>query len=269
MKKLLILFILLSTFYNFSYSQQFQGTAQGKALAEATSTLLDINSTHYNIAGTAFCKLGAILSYHNKFFIKELSQKNIATTIPFCNGVLSLSANYYGYKLCNETQFGLGYAMKLSNKISAGIKINYLNNHIKSETEKHNSINCETGIIYCPIKKLKFGAYLYNPTNTQLSNCDSIIPIKINFGTTYIINSETEITAEIEKNSQIDNIIAKIGIKYAINKSLIILCGTRNKPFTISFGSGFYIKNFQIDFSFSRHELLGWMPSSSVSWNFP
>ena len=66
-------------------------------------------------------------SYHNRYFLKELSQKNLGLALPALKGVFSLAVNNFGYHLYNQTKADLGYAMKLGKNVSAGVKINWHN----------------------------------------------------------------------------------------------------------------------------------------------
>ena len=258
-----ILFIIIATA---TRAQQFSGTATGEAMAGAASTLCGIDAVHYNVAGTAYSSTGVMASYHNRYFLKELSQKNLGLALPALKGVFSLAVNNFGYHLYNQTKADLGYAMKLGKNVSAGVKINWHNLHISESEERNNAFTGEVGVIYSPIDNLKIGASAANVSNSQFNNCDSIIPVSVRTAVSYSFSDDSEICAEVEKNSLRSGFITKIGIKYAIVKNTTLMCGVSNKPLTITFGAGYTLRNCRVAVAFGHQEILGWMPSVTALW---
>ena len=172
-----ILFIIIATA---TRAQEFSGTATGEAMAGAASTLCGIDAVHYNVAGTAYSSTGVMASYHNRYFLKELSQKNLGLALPALKGVFSLAVNNFGYHLYNQTKADLGYAMKLGKNVSAGVKINWHNLHISESEERNNAFSGEVGVIYSPIDNLKIGASAANVSNSQFNNNHDDFDCKMN-----------------------------------------------------------------------------------------
>lgn len=249
-------------------AQFYGGTAQGEAMAGATATLCGIDAVHYNIAGTAYSPAGVTAGYHNRYFLKELSQKNIGAAAPALKGVFSLSVNYFGYRLYNSTKADFGYAMKLGKHVAAGVRIGWLNLHISESPEKNNTFDCEAGIIYSPTESWKIGASIANPSNSQFQNCDTVIPVSMRTAVSYLFTKDSEVTAEVERNSLTGGFITKFGIRYAIYKGVDLMCGVSNKPLTIALGAGYTLGNCRVDIAFRHQEILGWMPSVSARWCF-
>ena len=265
MKKFALTAVLLMAVL-FAKAQEFSKNAYGEALSEAMSCQTGGYAIGYNPAGCESKKFAAVISYFDRYQIKEISQKSAGIVIPALNGCFSADFNYNGFKLFNQILTGLGYQMKLSDKIKAGAKVNYHGLNIGSSEEKYNAVSGEIGIILSPVKNFDLATYIKNPTNSQFNSCDTIIPVSIVTGIRYKFYGNGFAALDVEKNSLHDKIGINFGVGGPLSRFFEIFGGFSTFPFSISAGFGFNIDNLKVQTAVRRNEFLGYMPSVSVAW---
>lgn len=263
---LTILFLTMSLFLR---AQDFSGNACGEALSGAMTSQSGLYASGYNPAGLLTEKFSASVSYFDRYQLKEVSQKSATVVLKALNGCFSADFNYYGFKLFNRIQSGLGYSMKLSDKIRAGVKLNYHTLRIGSSCEKFNAVSGEAGVILSPVKNFDIASYIKNITNSQFNSTDTVIPVTIATGIRYkFYGNRGFVALEGEKSSVYDKIGVKFGAGGSLNKFFEVYGGLSTFPFSVSAGFGFTFDTLKILTAVRRNEFLGYMPSVSVGWNF-
>ena len=101
--------------------------ARSMSLANASVALNDVWAYHNNPGALGGLKQTSFgVAYEDRFGLKELQSQSLVVAHPIKKGVFSLGAQFYGYSAYRTTRVGLGYSLQLSDKISAGVQINYL-----------------------------------------------------------------------------------------------------------------------------------------------
>jgi hypothetical protein len=263
--------LILSFIYLHAFSQHDNSPigARSAAMAHSSVCLQDVWAAQNNPAGLAdLNKIEAGIYYENRFLLKELSLKSFVFDLPLKSGVFGLNINTFGFNLYNENKFGLAYAKKLFNNLSAGIQLDYLYTHIAENYGNKANLTFEIGIRGQIYKNLVIAAHVFNPYRTKLSDFnDENIPSIMKFGLLYIPVTKINLCAEVEKNIYYP-LLFKCGIEYNIIKSIFIRTGISTNPVINTFGFGFNFSKFKLDFSSSIHQVLGYSPQFSASYIF-
>lgn len=248
----------------FAKAQEFSKNAYGEGLSDAMSCQTGIYALGYNPAGCGNEKFAAVVSYFDRYQVKEISQKSMGVILPALNGCFSADFNYYGFKLFNRILTGLGYQMQLSDKIKAGIKLNYHGLNVGNSEEKYHAVTSEIGFILSPLKHLELATYIKNPTNSQFSDLDTIIAVDFQTGIRYTFSEKNFAALDIEKSSLYDKISVKCAVSGSLNKYFDIQGGFSTFPFTVSAAAGLVFERLKIQTAVRRNEFLGYMPSVSL-----
>lgn len=265
---LFFIFILSTPVFSGDGSQAIGSRAA--AIGGASTTYSDLWSVYNNQAGLGKLKNITVgISNEFRFLIPELSIHGFAFALPAKNlGVFAVSISYFGYSQYNEKKIGLAYARSFGDKLSAGIQIDYLSTHIGEGYGNSTAFTVEAGIQATLIKGLVIAAHVYNPTRTKLADYDDErIPTTLKIGLGYTLSEKVIISVESEKNLEEKNSI-KAGVEYHIAKPIYIRTGLSTNPGMFSFGFGLLLDKLKIDVASTYHQVLGFSPQLSLSYQF-
>lgn len=248
------------------YSQVTQSNAISEQMAGTMSCESGENAIGHNPAGTYCAPMALGVSYINRFGLKETSQKGFMGALPIMGGVLSAQYNYYGFQLYNQTQALLGYAMPLGERLSAGIHLGYHHIHIDDTPENGNAISGDIGIQYRINGDWSLGSWVSNITNSQYSESDTIIPVRIQAGIRRTFYGGHSASIDVAKSTLHDAIEIHAGISAHLNDYVRVAVGLSTQPLTIGAGTEIIIQGFHLQFSARHDEHLGWIPSAGVVW---
>lgn len=264
--------ILYFTFYSILISAgndnaHYGGRSAG--LAHTSVSLSDVWSTHHNQAGLGWltqAEAGAF--FQNRFLIKEMNYMGFAYAQPIKTGTFGFSFTNFGYSQYGESKVGLSYGLKLSDKITGGIQLNYHNTRIANNYGSASVLSGEMGAQAKLTSHLTLGLHLFNPTRAKLNNYnDERIPTIMRFGLNYTFSEKVFVAFEVEKD--IDHrAVLRGGIEYKTNDMFYLRAGVGSNPSIFSFGAGIYTKQFKFDIAAGHHQILGFTPEISFSYLF-
>ena len=269
MKSLLIFsFILLCSFTSNAQGWLSQGARVG-AMANNGVTLIDAFSYHHNPGALGFVEEGtAGLSYESRYALKELQSQSFAVAVPLKVGVISAGGQFYGYDTYRTTRAGLGYSMKLSEKISAGVQINYLGMRLDQFYGVKHGVSAEFGALAKLNEKVNIGFSIVNIGRARLSEFkDDRYGTLLRLGLSYQLIDELLIVAEIEQEITFDTRL-RAGIEYHPIDLLYIRAGVQGAPMDFAFGFGLKYDRFKLDLSTQYNQILGWTPAASFIVDF-
>jgi hypothetical protein len=172
---------------------------------------------------------------------------------------LGLSLNHYGYEKYNQQNFSFGIAKKLNNNFNLGVTINYLTINI-AEQENTGALTGSLSAFYKINKNLQLGVLMFNPTQ---SNYHIKTYGKINtfgrIGVKYQVNKSVYLIGDLDKSFEQETIL-RGGINYAIHSHFDLSLGYANNPNYLTFGFNAKVKQMDIAFAASIHEILGFTP---------
>jgi hypothetical protein len=201
------------------------------------------------------------ISYENKFSIKELGTRIAGFTIPAGKTSLGAIYSHFGYTDFKRDMTGLSCGIKLSDKIYAGVQVDYFSEKASGEYEHNQSVTFETGLLIRPSDNTSIGLHLFNPVPNSLRK--TFLPSALRIGAGTALNNLFFAGAEIEMSSG-SNLLLRTGFEYEAAKKLWLRGGFSTNNSSFSFGLGYLYKIVQIDFGFSTHEMLGVTSSASL-----
>lgn len=252
----------------FAGGENLTAGADQAAMGGANATTQNVFSAHNNPAGLGFVdKISFGLYADRPFLVKEINNFNLSGAIPVSKvGTFGVDVNFLGYSAYNETRAGFAYARSFGDKVSAGVKFDYLRLAIRDNGSK-NTFAFAVGVQYQPFEVLRIGAYVYNPVATTLDKTyKEKVATSFNLGLTYLPSDKFMITIEGEKELN-EKARFKGGIEYRPIQPLFLRIGAATNPTLVTFGIGTAFKSFRIDAAASWHLQLGITPQVSLVYN--
>ena len=202
-------------------------------------------------------------NYENRFSIKELGTRSAGMTIPAGKASLGVVYTQFGYTDFKREMTGLACGMKISDKISAGVQVDYFSEKTSGEYINNQSVTCEAGMIVTPSENIRIGIHLFNPVPNSLRK--TYLPATLRIGTGTYLNKALFAGFEVEMSSG-SKLITRTGFEYEALKKLWLRGGFSTNNNSFSFGLGYLEKIMQADIGFATHDKLG--VTSSVSFIF-
>ena len=242
--------------------------ARSAGLSNASLTLNDVWSVHHNQAGLgSIRKITAGVYYESRFLMPELGLSAGAIAIPAGKGAFGLSFRTFGYQAYKENKIGLAYGRAFGDFLSIGMQVNFQSAVFSEFYGSASTFTAEIGAIYKPSKKVTLAAHLFNPNQSRIAEFDDErIPSVIRFGARYLFSDQVFVVAEVE-NALYQKPVLRGGLEYHPVDILYVRAGISGNPFNSNFGFGLQMKKFQLDFAGAFHQVLGFTPKISLTFN--
>jgi hypothetical protein len=270
MRKIPAAFFFAFSVFKLFAADNYPVGARAAGVANAAVTYHDVWSTYHNQAGLAWVKNISVGTYfENRFLVSELGLRSLAVAVPTKAGTFGVSGTFLGYTTYNEKKAGLAYTKMFGEKISAGVQLNYLNTFFGDEFYgSRTAFAVEGGILAEPIKNLKIGVHVFNPTKAKLAKYgDERVPIIMRIGASYKFSKTVLLSSEVEKDIDYKNVF-RVGFEYHPVDILYLRAGVASNPSLSCFGFGLKLKDFMVDMSMQYHEVLGFSPQFSLGYTF-
>ncbi len=269
-----LLITLLFPFFALAQNGNDPVGARPAGMANAALTFTDIWSSFHNQAGLGHIEnITAGAFYENRFLVDGMAFAGFAGALPLGNGAIGLNYSNFGYSVYNEGKLGLAYGMKLSDRFSVGVQLNYQTTRIVAEDYGNaGAFTAEVGARMEVSEKVTVAAHLFNPTratlidNGDLAIPDEKIPTVLRLGAGYQISEEVLFAGEVEKDID-QNALFRGGIEYQPVDILYLRIGASSEPSLFSFGLGVKFDSFQFDLASSYSSVLGHSPQISLTYN--
>ncbi|MGV3632643.1 MAG: hypothetical protein ACO1O6_15660 [Bacteroidota bacterium] len=257
--------VLFSFTVLFSLAIQAQGWlpvgARSMSLANASVALNDVWSYHHNPGALGALKKTTFgVSYENRFLLKELQSQAFVVAHPVKKGVFSLGVQSYGYSAYRTNRLGLGYALQLSDKIFAGVQVNYLSLKINGYGSK-GTVSGEAGMLAKINEQLSFGFSVLNLNQAKLVPAQNDrFSTYLRLGLAYNVSSKVILLAEAEKEIT-GKLRPKGAMEYQFSEKFFLRIGAAANPVELTFGTGFVFKKmYKLDLGSAWDQRLGWSP---------
>jgi hypothetical protein len=239
--------------------------ARSMSMANASVSHSDVWSYFNNPGSVAEIEeLQAGLSYENRFLLKELQTQALAVAIPLKIGVISIGGHMYGYNQFRSYKGGIGYSMKLGEKLSAGVQMNYQGLSLNQNYGSRSSVTAEVGLYSRINDSWSFGASVINLGRSRLAEFeDDRFSTLMRLGTSYSFSRKVLISMEIEKDLD-HKPRFKTGLEYTIVDEFFIRGGFATARPEFTFGFGYDFKIVRLDLGSSYDQILGWSPNFSL-----
>lgn len=248
-----VLFLTLRSFAGNPY--QVPAGARQAGMGSISVMKGDFWSSFHNQAALAFNNtLSFGFSYENRFGIKEMGTRSVAASGRLGHASLGVVYSDFGYSDFSRHMAGIACGLPLSEKVSAGIQIDYLDERSYGEYNNKQTVTFEAGLIARVNDNTTIGIHLFNPVPNSLRESDLVSTleagIQTTLGTDLLAGFETVFTT----GSRID---FRTGLEYLAVKNVRLRGGFRTVNTSFSFGVGYSTKPFTVDIAFSTHENLG------------
>lgn len=269
MLKLIFSFSLIVSIYSVFAQGWNPVGARSMSLANASVCLSDVWSYHHNPGALATIKQTTVgVSYENRYLLKELQSQGFAVAHPLKKGVLSFGAQTFGYSLYRTTRVGAGYSMQLSEKLFAGVQLNYLSARISNYGQKGN-LSGEFGMLAKINDKVNIGFSVLNLNRSKLADFqDDRFSTFLRLGVSYTVSSKVLVLAEVEKEIS-SKLRPKGAMEYQFSDKFYLRIGAAANPIELTFGTGFvFNKQFKLDLGSAWSQQLGWSPHLGFVYDF-
>jgi hypothetical protein len=265
-KNYLTILITIGTFVQFAYCQHFrQIGARQAGLAYAGVAINDIWAYHNNPGMLGFLEeSSAGVFYENRFFAREFQYQGLVYAQPLKKGVLSFGGQYSGFNLYSTSRAGIGYALALSEKLSMGVQINYMNVRQPSYYGTKHGVSGEFGLGIKVTQKWTVAMAINNLTRSNLSSLSNErFETIFRIGALYDLSKRVFVTSELEKDINFPLRI-KVGIEYHPVDPFYIRVGAAANATSFAIGLGYSYKSLRIDVGSNYVQPLGFHTALSM-----
>lgn len=226
-------------------------------------------STHNNPSGLAkLVNPMTGLYVENRFLIKELFFNAFAFALPVKNGGLGVAVSHLGTGQYANTFAGLAYGRRFGEQFSAGVRFDCYHVSYGSEYEQGTAVSFDAGIQWVITEKFSFACNVFNPTRVKLNNfSDEQLPAILRAGFSYKPIPELTMLTEVGKTSGCA-LDVNYGMEYNFDDKIFVRAGLGLNSSKFSFGFGYILDAFSIDFATSWHQTLGFTPQASLAYTF-
>jgi hypothetical protein len=239
--------------------------ARQAGLAYAGVAVNDIWAYHNNPGMLGFLKeAGAGIYYENRFFVREFQYQGLVYAQPLKKGVISFGGQYSGFNLYSTSRAGVGYALALSEKLSMGVQINYMNVRQPSYYGTKHGISGEFGLGIKVTQKWTVAMAINNLTRSNLSGLSNErFETIFRIGALYNLSKRVFVTSELEKDINFPLRI-KAGIEYHPVDPFYIRVGAAANATSFAIGLGYSYKSLRIDVGSNYLQPLGFHTALSM-----
>lgn len=218
-------------------------------------------SSFHNQASLAFNKsLTVGVNYENRFSLKETGVRSAGIVVPAGNASVAGVFSHFGCSDFSRSFAGIASGLRLSEKVTAGVQIDYFLERMAGEYTNKQYVSFETGVLISVTESVTAGLHLFNPVPNSLRKTG--MPSRLRAGTGIKMNRAliAGIEAEISTGEKLS---LRTGFEYEAARNLFLRGGFSTESASFSLGLGYILKSLSTDISFSTHERLG--ITSSVS----
>jgi len=200
-------------------------------------------------------------NYENKYGISELGTRSAGVIIPVGKASLGAVYSHFGYTDYKRDRTGLACGLKLSEKISAGVQVDYFSERTSGEYYNNQTVTFEAGMIVVPSENTRIGIHIFNPVPNSLRK--TFLPMSLRIGMGSYLNRSLFAGVESEMSTG-SSLIIRTGFEYEAAKKLWLRGGYSTENNSFSIGLGYLTKIVLIDLGFLTHEKLGVTTAASL-----
>lgn len=230
----------------------------------------DVFSVYHNQAGLAGIERTSVsFFYENKFLVSEMSVRAGLITFPAGDGSFAVQYNSFGPAQWSESNAGVAYSRFLTDKLSAGIQLNYFGTRLPEINKNITTYSFELGAIYKLNDNTFLGAHIANPYAPKVETLtyEESIPWRISLGGHTMFTKEFTLSYEVEAVKDYLPML-QIGAEWNAAENFYIRGGYNTSPSRLFAGFGYVTTFLTIDAAFSYHQFLGYTPSVSLKFSF-
>jgi len=280
MKKLLfICLILIPSALLLAVFDDYQPSAIARGMGGAyTSVAKDVNAIFYNPAGltnTSFsAKLGFSQLYNQDF--SELKTVAVGYNLPKNLGTIALGTrvmdvDFEDVNLMSEQIYSLAHGFYLLQDIHSQISFGYTGNFYRLSMDGEDddtALGIDLGALAVLHNRTNLAFAVTNINKAKMGDENQIdLPSKMALGISYIPYDKVTTSIEVKKDFAKETEFMG-GVEAHLLEPLAIRFGVHQNPATYSAGLSIYIKDLEMDYSFTYHSVLPATHYFSLGYNF-
>ena len=236
--------------------------AQGRSKSIISSSTPNITNPISYIDGAK--GISIVGSTERKYF-SEINSDLLA--IIFHRGTQGLSVSFHQHGISDYSinTYSMGYAMKLTDRVSIGSNLKYRILQITESTNVHE-ICVDLSFRYQPISTLSFTVLAENLNRTsKLSNSSLTLGLQMNVSEKIALFSEWQYD---QYWSQASDMILITGIDFHLTQDIRVLLGVNTLYMGPSIGLSYLWEDYLFSLGFINHHQLGASGSFGISKRF-
>lgn len=280
MKKLLfICLILIPSALLLAVFDDYQPSAIARGMGGAyTSVAKDVNAIFYNPAGltnTSFsAKLGFSQLYNQDF--SELKTVAVGYNLPKNLGTIALGTrvmdvDFEDVNLMSEQVYSLAHGFYLLQDIHTQISFGYTGNIYRLSMDGEDddtALGIDLGALAVLHNRTNLAFAVTNINKAKMGDENQIdLPSKMALGISYIPYDKVTTSIEVKKDFAKETEFMG-GVEAHLLEPLAIRFGVHQNPATYNAGLSIYIKDLQLDYSYTNHSVLPGTHYFSMGYNF-
>ena len=249
------------------YSQQVIGS-RAMALGGNGILLNDAWSVLSNVGNTPLInEIQVATSYSVPYLVSEFQQQAFVGVVPLKKGGISFSGQFSGKDLFRQQKIACGYGMKLSDKFTIGVGLNY--QQLRVQNYGVNSmLTVDLGLVGIINEKLSVAASLLSVGGNNSIENQERFPSIFQIGARYQIQKQLQMYFTLDKSSN-SKVNYRIGLEYEAFKNGWFRTGAILNAKTIAFGFGYELPvKLRLDIGSQWQQTLGWTPTIGLIYRF-
>jgi len=257
-----VLFVFLSLYASGGGPYRISAGAGEAGTGYACITKTGFWSSFHNQAILAYNNsFSSGINYESRFSIGELGTRTAGLTIPAGDASIGVVYSHFGYSDFRREMAGVACGLMLSEKIAAGVQIDYFSEKTSGEYNNSRLVTFESGLVISASENVRIGIHLFNPIPNSVRR--RAVPLTLRVGSGIDLSKTLYAGVEAEMSSG-KKLIIKTGFEFEAAKNMWLRGGFCTDNASFSFGLGYLIKIAQVDVSFATHERLGITSSASL-----
>ncbi len=245
--------------------------ARAAALGGASVVLTDPSALWNNPSAIVLQHHCSVtFSQHIPFGIRELSLKTLGVVYPVKKTLVSSGLRYFGYTSYHETELRVSLARTLAAGWSLGVSMGWHRRYVAFASRHPDAVSGSVGVLGMLSPNVSLGLCLLNITGAcKDRNHPYRVPSGMRLGGGLRIEPDLFLVAECFKDVEFPP-VWMAGLEYTPVSLWVFRAGcSLGSVRRFSAGFGFRYRSFLIDFSFFWHQVLGFTPATSLTWQRP
>ena len=203
-------------------------------------------------------------SFQNKFFQKELMNKEIGSVMIFKSNVLLFHFSHFGYNKFGNGKCSIAYSRVFAKKVSVGLQFHYLFEHAYQYATRH-SLTFDFSLFSKVTNDFSIGILVYNPAKLKYGFTEkATIPMLLDFRFFYKSNDKCLIKGNVEKSLP-GNFNLSLGMDWLLHHFIF----SGNIALTnLDFSVKSYFHSFCLDVNMQYYYQLGFSSTLSLYYIF-
>lgn len=255
--------------------------AESLGLSRATIAQTESSYTFDNqaaLANMSYFALGA--HYYNRYGLSEISTRYVNAMHALGNGGVGYRLSYFGSQPYNEIQTGIAYGLKLIEKLSLGVELDYYRTYLETENNKQSAVSGDIAILIQATSHFSLGVQATTISNSSYFNyqkeqLSSGVRAGIMYHTaTYGLLAEAEYQKENSMQLKFGayyELIDNFKVRLGVNDGKMVGDVEKTSYYTdthYSLGLGYALKGIHADLGFIHHPILGFSSVISLGYIF-